>query len=102
MESQHKQQQDIDTLKKALRNQEIMEFRAEFLDRHPYDQAAFFNELDEEERKIVYHFLSPEEMAELFENIEGDENEYKEVLRNGDTMGFLLVVSPHCLLNKSI
>ncbi len=80
MESQHKQQQDTDTLKKALRNQEIMEFRAEFLDRHPYDQAAFFNELDEEERKIVYHFLSPEEMAELFENIEGDENEYKEVL----------------------
>ena len=29
-------------------------------------------------------------------------NEYKEDLRNGDTMGFLLVVSPHCLLNKNI
>ena len=29
-------------------------------------------------------------------------NEYKEDLRNGDTMGFLLFVSPHCLLNKNI
>jgi len=27
-------------------------------------------------------------------------NEHKEDIKNGDTMGFLLVVSPHCLLNK--
>lgn len=71
---------DWDLLRSALENEQIEQFREEFLELHPYDQATFFKELDEETRTKVYHYLSPEEMAELFENLEIEEEEYKDVL----------------------
>ncbi|UYZ24344.1 magnesium transporter [Mesobacillus jeotgali] len=64
----------------ALYSEKIDDFRAEFLDLHPYDQAEFFSELDDEDRAKVYTFLSPEEMADLFENLEADEEDFKDVL----------------------
>ncbi|MGA9227936.1 MAG: magnesium transporter [Mesobacillus sp.] len=64
----------------ALYSEKIDDFRAEFLELHPYDQAAFFGELDDDTRTKVYHFLSPEEMAELFENLEADDEDFKDVL----------------------
>nr|WP_257391882.1 magnesium transporter [Mesobacillus jeotgali] len=64
----------------ALYSEKIDDFRAEFLDLHPYDQAEFFSELDDEDRAKVYNFLSPEEMADLFENLEADEEDFKDVL----------------------
>ncbi|MBU8877484.1 magnesium transporter [Bacillus sp. FJAT-29790] len=64
----------------SLQNEEIEKFRDEFLELHPYDQASFFKELDEETREKMYHYLSPEEMATLFENLEINDNNYKEVL----------------------
>jgi magnesium transporter len=73
-------QMDFDMLKLALLNDEMDKFREEFLELHPYDQATFFKELDEEIRAKVYHYLSPEEMASLFENLEIEEDEYKDVL----------------------
>jgi magnesium transporter len=73
-------QMDFDMLKSALLNDELDKFREEFLELHPYDQATFFKELDEEIRTKVYHYLSPEEMAALFENLEIEEDEYKDVL----------------------
>lgn len=73
-------QMDSEFLKEALMNDELDLFREEFLELHPYDQAEFFKELDEEIRIKVYHYLSPEEMASLFENLEIEEDEYKEVL----------------------
>jgi magnesium transporter len=73
-------QMDIDMLHLALKNDDMDKFREEFLDLHPYDQATFFKELDEEVRAKVYHYLSPEEMASLFENLEFEEDEYKDVL----------------------
>jgi magnesium transporter len=73
-------QMDTDMLKLALLNDDMDKFREEFLDLHPYDQATFFKELDEEVRAKVYHYLSPEEMASLFENLEFEEDEYKDVL----------------------
>ncbi|HYK71892.1 MAG TPA: magnesium transporter [Pseudoneobacillus sp.] len=69
-----------DMMKQALLNEEMETFRDEFLQLHPYDQAIFFRELDEEIRTKIYHYLSPEEMAALFENLEIDEDEYKDVL----------------------
>lgn len=71
---------DLEMLRLALLNDEMDKFREEFLDLHPYDQATFFKELDEEIRTKVYHYLSPEEMASLFENLEIEEDEYKDVL----------------------
>ncbi|MEH7442840.1 magnesium transporter [Bacillus sp. JJ1122] len=64
----------------ALYSEKIDDFRDEFLELHPYDQAAFFGELDDDTRTKVYHFLSPEEMAELFENLEADDEDFKDVL----------------------
>lgn len=67
-------------LMQALTDDNLEKFREEFLDLHPYDQANFFKELDEEIRAKVYLYLSPEEMASLFENLEIEEDEYKDVL----------------------
>ena len=64
----------------SLQNEDIEKFRNEFLELHPYDQASFFKELDEINREKIYHYLSPEEMATLFENLEIDDNDYKDVL----------------------
>jgi magnesium transporter len=73
-------QMNDEMLKEALLKDEMDRFRDEFLELHPYDQATFFKELDEEIRTKVYHYLSPEEMASLFENLEIEEVEYKDVL----------------------
>lgn len=79
-ESASKQQINTELLMEALYSEKIDDFRAEFLELHPYDQAAFFGELDDETRTKVYNFLSPEEMAELFENLEADDEDFKDVL----------------------
>jgi len=79
-ESASRQQINSELLMEALYSEKIDDFRAEFLDLHPYDQAEFFSELDDEDRAKVYTFLSPEEMADLFENLEADEEDFKDVL----------------------
>jgi magnesium transporter len=79
-DSASKQQINRELLMEALYSEKIDDFRAEFLELHPYDQAEFFSELDDETRAKVYNFLSPEEMAELFENLEADEEDFKDVL----------------------
>ncbi|HWO77523.1 MAG TPA: magnesium transporter [Bacillus sp. (in: firmicutes)] len=56
-------------LLKYLRDNHVKEFREEFLELHPYDQASFFSEIEESDRQLLYQYLSPEEMAELFENV---------------------------------
>ncbi|CAM3664491.1 magnesium transporter [Mesobacillus zeae] len=71
---------NTELLLQALRREDIDGFREEFLELHPYDQASFFSALDEEARMKVYHFISPEEMAGLFENLGGEEDEYQDVL----------------------
>lgn len=53
----------------ALTEQEVELFREEFLSLHPYDQASFFSEIDESLRQQLYLYLSPAEMAELFDNV---------------------------------
>jgi len=79
-ESASRQQINSELLLAALYSNKLEEFRAEFLDLHPYDQAEFFSKLVDEDRAKVYNFLSPEEMADLFENLEADEENFKDVL----------------------
>ncbi|MRG87096.1 magnesium transporter [Salinibacillus xinjiangensis] len=66
-------QQWWDQIEKALDNEEIDHFRAEFLELHPYDQAQIFIEQSKKIRMQIYTYLSPDEMAEVFENIELDD-----------------------------
>lgn len=56
-------------LLEAIHTDDVVRFREEFLTLHPYDQASFFSDIGDEDRRQVYLYLSPAEMAELFENI---------------------------------
>ena len=55
-------------------------FREEFLDLHPYDQAQFFFKIDKEIRLKMYYYLSPKEVADFFEMLEIEDEEYKDIL----------------------
>lgn len=46
------------------------QFREQFLEMHPYDQAIFFLEQRKEERLKIYNYLSPREMSDIMENID--------------------------------
>ena len=59
-----------DAIENALLNEEINQFRAEFLKIHPYDQSEFFEAQTKEVRFLIYSYLSPEEMAEVMEHVE--------------------------------
>ena len=62
-------------IKDALLNDQIDQFRAEFLELHSYDQARIFEGRDQDVRMQIYTYLSPEEMAEFMEHIDYDEIE---------------------------
>ena len=59
-----------DAIEAALLNEDINQFRAEFLKIHPYDQSEFFEAQTKEVRYLIYSYLSPEEMAEVMEHVE--------------------------------
>lgn len=60
----------IKHLKKSLKKEDIELFRSEFLNIHPYDQAAYFMNQSHEDRIKIYSYLSPEEVANLMEHID--------------------------------
>lgn len=62
------------------------QFREDFLSHHPYDQAEFFEEADNEIRQRLYEYLSPKEMADLFEAIELDDDEYEDIFKDMNAM----------------
>lgn len=59
-------------IEKALIDEKIDRFRAEFLELHPYDQARIFEEQEKDIRLLIYSYLAPEEMAEVMEQVDGD------------------------------
>ena len=80
LEDKEKLIPDESFLIKALVEERMDEFREEFLELHPYDQAKLFKKIEPEVRLNMYHFLSPEEIADLFENLDVDETEYRNIL----------------------
>jgi magnesium transporter len=62
-------------LTEDLRKNNIQEFRNDFLEMHIYEQGQFYQSLSEEERQLIYAYLSPKELADMFDTIEED-NEY--------------------------
>lgn len=74
---EEKYEKQWEILKTALDEENIDEFRSDFLDMHPYDQAIFFMDQPKEKRLKIYGYLSPDEIAELIESMElGDTLEY--------------------------
>lgn len=65
---------------------QVEQFREDFLSHHPYDQAEFFEEADNEIRQRLYEYLSPKEMADLFEAIELDDDEYEDIFKDMNAM----------------
>lgn len=65
----------FEQLKMTLQKDQIQEFRTIFLELHIYEQGQFYQSLDEKERQTVYTYLSPKELADMFDVIEED-NEY--------------------------
>ncbi|MGI8314415.1 magnesium transporter [Halobacillus mangrovi] len=59
----------------ALLNDHIDQFRAEFLELHPYDQARIFEGLEVDVRMQIYTYLSPEEVADVMEHIDYEDIE---------------------------
>jgi magnesium transporter len=68
-----------------LSNDSMDEFREEFMQLHPYDQSLFFEKVEPDIRKKIFHYLSPKEMAELFEATKFDEEHYEYYLKEMDT-----------------
>jgi len=73
-----------DQLIRWLIDENIDEFRKDFLSMHAYDQAKFYVKVGPDIRKIMYHFLSPEEMAEIYEAIELDDEEIEHFIKEMD------------------
>ncbi|MHC5268722.1 magnesium transporter [Enterococcus sp. LJL98] len=64
-------------LKNDLEAQDLTRFREGFLDLHIYEQGQFYQSLDEGQRNQMYFYLSPKEMADMFDLIEEDEETLK-------------------------
>lgn len=62
-------------LDEAVAVDNIDGFRELFKELHAYDQAQYFFSEGRETRLKLYTYLSPDEMAELFENVEDEERE---------------------------
>ncbi|KGP90703.1 magnesium transporter MgtE [Pontibacillus chungwhensis BH030062] len=71
----HERRELWDTIQDALFNDQIDQFRAEFLEMHPYDQAKIFEEQTQDVRMQIYTYLSPDEIAEVMEHIDVDDIE---------------------------
>jgi len=78
------QQFEEEKMLQSLENQDIDVLREYLLDLHPYDQAKFYAKLPKDARMQLYQYLSPEEMASIFENLEVEENEYEQLLAEMD------------------
>ncbi|MBE4909403.1 magnesium transporter [Bacillus luteolus] len=76
---------ETEQLTNSLESDSIDVFRSLFLELHPYDQAKLFGKLTQEQREKVYQFLSPEEMAGIFENVNTDEEDYETYLSEMDS-----------------
>ncbi|RUL54278.1 MULTISPECIES: magnesium transporter [Lysinibacillus] len=68
-----------------LMDEDIDSFREQFLAHHPYEQAQFYEKVGPDIRNTIYHFLSPQEMALIFEAIELEDEEYEQYLKEMDT-----------------
>ncbi|MCJ1989538.1 magnesium transporter [Lactococcus piscium] len=68
-------------LQELLEDNEIQAFREGFLDHHIYDQSQFYLDFTETERLELYSILSPQELSEIFENLDFDAVDIKPYLK---------------------
>ncbi|MGX7148256.1 magnesium transporter [Enterococcus ureasiticus] len=67
-------------LLEKLKDQQMVEFRELFLALHIYEQGQFYQSIDEADRKQIYSYLSPKELADMFDVIEEDNENMKDYI----------------------
>lgn len=67
----------IEHFSQLLAEHRMGRFRTDFLAQHAFDQVQVFKELSPHERKHVYDYISPEELADLFDSDPMEENRLK-------------------------
>lgn len=73
---------DKDLLDQLLQDGDIDAFREEFLSMHNYEQSEYFEDTDEENRQKIFEFLSPSEVADFFDHLDIDDEEYEALFEN--------------------
>ena len=68
-------------IKQLLIDEQFDSFREHFFMLHPYDQAQFYEKVGPDIRQTMYTYLSPQEMAIIFREIELEDDEYREYLK---------------------
>ncbi|BCA86413.1 magnesium transporter MgtE [Enterococcus saigonensis] len=67
-------------LKQALLEDDMQSFREPFLEMHIYEQGQFYQSLTSQERHRMYGYLSPKELADMFDVIEEDDEHMTDYL----------------------
>lgn len=80
VDEQEEQRQHFQQLLTDLLGNNLAGFREDFLNLHIYDQAQFYQNLAPENRHLVYAYLSPKELADMFDSIEEDDENMPEYL----------------------
>ncbi|WP_027107686.1 magnesium transporter [Lacticigenium naphthae] len=76
---------ELNQIKEAIQNENYHEFLNRFHNLHDRDQADFFLALNENERVKLYHYLSPIDLADLFDSMENYEEDHIDYLKEMDT-----------------
>lgn len=105
-EENNEVQYDEAFLRMLLDAENIEAFREHFLVLHPYDQAQFYEEVGPDIRQTIYRYLSPQEMAIIFETTEIEDDEYETYLNEMDPsygaamLGFMFTDNAVDILNE--
>ena len=60
-------------LKNLLNENRMTRFRTEYLALHNYEQSMIFANLEKEDREKIYQYLSPSELADVFDMLESQD-----------------------------
>lgn len=71
-ENQEALELQFDQLQAALAADDMKQFRELFLELHIFEQGQFYQSLTDEQRCQMYAYLSPKEIADMFDVIEED------------------------------
>ena len=66
-------------LDKLLDENDIDQFRDEFLSMHNYEQSEYFEDTDDDKRQKIFEFLSPKEVANFFDQLDIDDEDYEDL-----------------------
>lgn len=71
-ENQEALELQFNQLQAALAADDMKQFRELFLELHIFEQGQFYQSLTDEQRRQMYAYLSPKEIADMFDVIEED------------------------------